>query len=113
MSMGVMPGPSPDIWSEVARLRHELADRMEGLSEEQWSADSWCAGWRVGDVFGHLVYLAEATHRSVTRDAVRNGIVPDRFLDRKARELGSQPVSFLARRLRAAADGRYHALRKG
>src|SRR5947207_7207485 len=101
-----MAGTSPDIWPEVARLRYEVADRMELLPEEQWAANSWCSGWRVRDVLGYLVHLAEATRWSVVRDALRNGVLPDRFLGRIARRLGAEPVPSLARRLHDAAGGR-------
>ena len=65
---------SNEIWPDVARLRHEVADRIENLPEEQWAANSWCSGWRVRDVLGHLVHLAEATRWSVVGDALRNGV---------------------------------------
>ena len=96
------------VWAEVARLRHALADRLGGLDEAQWEQGSWCPGWRVRDVLGHLVYLAEATRPSVLRDAVRNGVLPDRLVDRTARQLGAEPVPALAQRLRAGARGRFH-----
>jgi uncharacterized protein (TIGR03083 family) len=105
-----MAWTSADIWPDVARLRHEVADRIENLPEEQWGANSWCSGWRVRDVLGHLVHMAEATRWSVVRDALRNGVLPDRFLGRIACQLGAKPVPSLARRLRDAAGGRYHAV---
>ena len=105
-----MARSSSDVWPDVARLRHEVADRIEGLSEDQWAAPSWCPGWEVRDVLGHLVHLAEATQRSILGDALRNGVLPDRFLDRIARRLGAESVPSLARRLREAAGGRYHVV---
>ena len=99
-----------DVWSEVRRLRCDVADRIEALSPEQWEAQSWCAGWRVRDVLGHLVHLAEASQLSMVRAVLRAGARPDRALDRAARRVGAEPVPELAQRLRDAADGRYHVL---
>ncbi len=36
------------------RQRHELAELLESLSDDQWDAPSLCAGWRVVDVAAHL-----------------------------------------------------------
>lgn len=99
-----------DVWSELRRLRCEFADRVESLDERAWDSQSWCAGWRVRDVLGHLVHLAEATQASIVRDVIRGGARPDRALSKAARGLGDERVPELASRLRAAADGRFHAL---
>jgi uncharacterized protein (TIGR03083 family) len=99
-----------DLWSEVRRLRCDVADRVAALEPRSWDSASWCEGWRVRDVLGHLVHLAEANRRTMTLDLIRNGIVPDRATSRVARTLGDEPVPELADRLRAAAGGRYHLL---
>jgi uncharacterized protein (TIGR03083 family) len=99
-----------DIWIEVATRRRQLADCIDDLDNDALDGRSWCAGWRVRDVLGHLVYLAEATQWRVARDVVRYGPKPDRALDRQARSLGERPVDELTSRLRAAAGGRFHVL---
>ena len=99
-----------DFWPELSRLRHSFADQIESLDENAWNADSWCDGWRVRDVLGHLVHLAEATQVSMIRDVIREGGRPDRALSRVARGLGAEPVPDLTRRLRASAGGRFHVL---
>jgi uncharacterized protein (TIGR03083 family) len=91
-------------------MRCEFADRVEALDERAWDSQSWCAGWRVRDVVGHLVHLAEATQLSIAREVIRGGVRPDRALSKAARRLGDQPVLNLVRRLRNAADGRFHVL---
>jgi uncharacterized protein (TIGR03083 family) len=92
----------------VRHARCDLADRIESLTPAQWDSDSWCQGWRVRDVLGHLVHMAEATNVSMFALVSRNPIRPDRALDREARRLGDLPVPQLAGRLRAAADSRSH-----
>jgi uncharacterized protein (TIGR03083 family) len=99
---------SDDYWQLVASQRRAIADRLDALPAESWDSPSWCAGWRVRDVLGHLVYLAEASTRSVSRDILRNGMRPDPALSKLATELGALPVPQLTVRLRAAAGGRFH-----
>lgn len=99
-----------EVWEEVRRLRLEIADEFDALEAEQWDAPSWCTGWRVRDVLGHLVHLAEATQRSMVRDVFGKGLLPDRALDRVARTLGDAPVAELTERLRRAASGRFHVV---
>ena len=99
-----------DVWRAVEQRRIALADRVGGLDPAQWDAPSWCEGWRVRDVFAHLVHLAEATQWSMTRDLLANGVAPNKALDRVARGLADEPQSDLASRLKAAAGGRYHVV---
>jgi len=102
--------PDLELWSTIRRLRCQFADEIENLRPEQWEEPTWCEGWRVRDVLGHLVYLAEASQPSVFRDLLRARGRPDRSVDRTARRLGAEAVPQLAERLRAAADGRFHVL---
>jgi len=104
------PMGGTDPWPSVRRRRCEFADAVEALKPDQWETPSWCEGWRVREVLGHLVYLAEATQVSILTDLLKAGGRPDRLVDRTARRLGDEPVSELAARLREAANGRYHAL---
>lgn len=90
----------------LRRARLELADRIESLTPDQWDTDSWCAGWRVRDVLGHLVSLAEASPLTIMSLPIRGGGRADRALARMARRLGGRPVPELADRLRAAARRR-------
>jgi uncharacterized protein (TIGR03083 family) len=40
----------------VAQERGDLVALLRTLSDEEWEAPSLCAGWRVRDVVGHLLY---------------------------------------------------------
>ena len=49
----------------VAGLRanhQDLALVLEGVTDDEWLADSACAGWRVKDVLAHicLLYTSDA-----------------------------------------------------
>lgn len=105
-----MDTASVDIQGEVRRLRLEIADAMAALSPDQWDMPSWCTGWRVRDVLGHLVQTAEATQLSMFSQIIRNGVRPDRALERLATAVGAHPVPELVERLRRAADGRFHVV---
>lgn len=42
-------------FAAIAEERRQLADVLDGLSEEQWSTPSLCGAWTVRDVAAHLV----------------------------------------------------------
>ena len=56
-----------DVWRYIGSERSDLADTWESLTPEQWSAMSWCEGWSIQDVPGHLVASAEQTPRTYQR----------------------------------------------
>lgn len=97
---------SADVSQEVARLRHQFADRIELLDETAWATPSWCSGWQVRDVLAHLVKGAESTPWSLITDLLRGGFRPDYSVNKAATRLGEVPVPELADRLRRAADQR-------
>ena len=96
--------------ARVADYRCKVADAFEILTREQSESPSWCSGWRVRDVLGHLVHNAEASRVSMVRDVIRHPIRPDKGLDLSARQLGDQPVPTLAQRLRKAQHGGVHVI---
>jgi uncharacterized protein (TIGR03083 family) len=101
---------SRSVAARVADYRCRVADAFETLTGEQWESPSWCSGWRVRDVLGHLVHNAEASRVSMMRDVIRHPIRPDRGLDLNARQLGGEPVPTLAQRLRKAPRGGVHVI---
>ena len=44
-------------WSEVRRMRLDVADLLESLTSAEWDEPSLCRGWRVRDVAGHLAVV--------------------------------------------------------
>ena len=44
----------PDYQALMTTESRDLATLLEGLSAEQWDAQSLCAGWRVKDVVAHM-----------------------------------------------------------
>jgi uncharacterized protein (TIGR03083 family) len=98
-----------DVRQEVARLRHDFANRIEWLGESAWDAPSWCRGWHVRDVLAHLVRNAESTPWTLTGDLLRGGLRPDYSVNNAVKRLGNVPVPELADRLRTAADARFRS----
>jgi uncharacterized protein (TIGR03083 family) len=94
-------------WAKVAGYRSSLADDLQTLTPAQWDSPSWCSGWRVRDVLGHLVHLAEASQWSMIRDVLRNGIRPDRAVDLIARQHGDEPTEALVQRLHQGQHGTF------
>jgi uncharacterized protein (TIGR03083 family) len=94
-----------DVGDRVHFYRLAIAKELETLSEGDLCAQSWCEGWRVRDVFGHLVHMAEATSLSLIRELMVGGLAHNRVLADRARDLGQRPVAELSDRLRKAADG--------
>ena len=95
------------VWRWIAEQRMALASALEALPPDAWDEPSQCDGWKVRDVVGHLVSLAEATRWSVTVDLVRQLRLPDEALSRIAKREGRADPETLTARLRAAAGGRF------
>lgn len=98
-------------WAMVEAERIALAKRLRELPDEQWDAESRCPDWRVRDVLGHLVHMAESTMASMRRDLrQRAGRDRDRGFLLAGKELGSWPVPELCQRLETAAASRYSGM---
>ncbi len=110
MTSDTADGSAHAVWTRVAEYRCRLADALETLTPQQLASPSWCTGWRIRDVLGHLVHIAEASQLSMIRDVIHHPLGPDRALDLIARQLGEEPVPTLAQRLRNARHGRFHLL---
>lgn len=93
-----------EVPQEIARLRHQFADRIVALDETGWDEASWCSGWRVRDVLAHFVRNAESTPWSLMIDLLRGGFRPDYSVNKAAKRLRGVPVPELADRLHRAAD---------
>ncbi len=72
--------------SETARLKEYVRDS----GPEQWSLDSPCEGWTVGDVIGHLGWAAE-----FFGDAISNGRTGTTSPPPGLPEIGSIPMAEL------------------
>src|SRR5680860_284133 len=106
-------------WSgHLAATLGTTADLLAGLTAEQWEAPSLCAGWRVRDVAGHIVWRLGSSNRDLVRSSLvrawrGHSIRPSRAIDAASRAAGEASPDDLVARMRAiAADkaagrGRY------
>ena len=85
-----------------------MAETWATLSSEQWSADSWCAGWSVKDVAGHVVAAAEQTPVNFFRKMAAAGFKFNVFADRDAKRLGALSPQELVKRLEARTTTTNH-----
>ena len=55
-----MPDPMSrsQLWDAIHAERAALAADLDGLTDEQWTSPSLCAGWTVADVVAHLTAAA-------------------------------------------------------
>ncbi|MCB1286110.1 MAG: maleylpyruvate isomerase family mycothiol-dependent enzyme [Mycobacterium sp.] len=80
-----------EIWAAVDAQRRSLADLLEGLTAEQWTAPSLCDGWRVRDVAAHLTHSHMPPGRMLV-EALKSGFRFDPMIRRLAVEdTRSQP----------------------
>jgi uncharacterized protein (TIGR03083 family) len=97
-----------DVWRYIGSERSDLADTWESLTPEQWGAASWCEGWSVQDVAGHLVASAEQTPPNYIKEFAGAGFRFNVFAERGAKRCASAGPSELVRRLRARTSTRNH-----
>jgi uncharacterized protein (TIGR03083 family) len=98
-----------DVRRLVAQERGDLVALLRTLSDEEWEAPSLCAGWRVRDVVGHLLYdtiglpsyLAIAVRfRSADRINAHlvekaKSLTPAMLVDKLASSVGRGPLATL------------------
>ena len=94
----------------IGQTLHLVADLLESLDAADWDRPSLCAGWRVRDVAGHLVWRVGSTGPELARSAasavLRDRVSPLKVLDATARRAAEAPPAELTRRLREIADAR-------
>ncbi|MFB7589895.1 maleylpyruvate isomerase family mycothiol-dependent enzyme [Streptomyces sp. NPDC056169] len=71
--------------AEIAAERRELADVLDGLTDEQWDAPTLCGGWRVREVAGHMSMGFRYPFGRTALELVRAGGNLHRMTDRLAR----------------------------
>ncbi|MFD8993830.1 maleylpyruvate isomerase family mycothiol-dependent enzyme [Streptomyces abikoensis] len=80
-----MTSVTMDVRTAIASERCELADVLDGLTEEQWNAPSLCAGWRVREVAAHMSQGFRYSFGRTALELVRSGGGLHKMTDRLAR----------------------------
>jgi len=90
---------SDEIWKYIHAERVQMAQSWVNFSSEQWGASSWCQGWTVQMVAGHLVASAEQTPLNFYKEFAQAGFSFDKFAVRGANNFATQGPSELVRRM--------------
>ncbi|MGW5381481.1 maleylpyruvate isomerase family mycothiol-dependent enzyme [Nocardia sp. NPDC003963] len=96
------------VWAAVAAERASLADLLDDLSAEQWDRDSWCAGWRIRDVVGHILLTSTAGVGQVLWELLRaRGNLDRMSFTTAVRYAGRRSPETLVAELRAVVESRH------
>ena len=90
---------SDEIWKHIHEERLQMAQTWSNFSSERWSVSSWCAGWSVQTVAGHLVASAEQTPLNFYKEFAQAGFNFDKFALRGAKVCAAAGPSELVRRM--------------
>jgi len=99
---------SEETWKYIHSERSQMAETLAELSDDQWAAPTWCAGWSVQDTAGHILAAAEQTPVNFYKEMTLAGFRFNVFADRAARRLGAIGHPELIRRLRARTTTTNH-----
>jgi len=99
---------SDETWTHIHAERAAMVETLEGLSEDQWAAASWCEGWSVRQTAGHILAAAEQTPPNFYKELISAGFKFSVFTDRGAKKLGALSPDELIRRLRARTSTTNH-----
>ena len=85
-----------------------MAETWSGLSAPQWTTPSWCEGWSVQDLAGHIVAAAEQTPGNFYKELASAGFKFNVFADRAAKRIGAAGPEELIHRLQARTSTTNH-----
>ncbi|MEH6373180.1 maleylpyruvate isomerase family mycothiol-dependent enzyme [Streptomyces sp. KLMMK] len=80
-----MESTAAEIRAEIAAERRELADVLDGLTDEHWDSPTLCSGWRVREVAGHMSMGFRYSFGRTALELARAGGNLHRMTDRLAR----------------------------
>jgi uncharacterized protein (TIGR03083 family) len=68
-----------DMWTRIKNGREALGDYLAGLSADDWTRPSLCAGWTVKDVAAHMLVIPTMSKGRVFRSFVGSGFNLDKM----------------------------------
>ncbi|MFC5144824.1 maleylpyruvate isomerase family mycothiol-dependent enzyme [Streptomyces aureoversilis] len=80
-----MESTATEIRAAIAAERRELADLLDGLTDEHWDSPTLCGGWRVREVAGHMSMGFRYSLGRTALELARAGGNLHRMTDRIAR----------------------------
>jgi len=90
--------PPLDVWAAIDEERTALLEDLALLDDGQWEAQSLCTEWKVRDVVGHLVFVANCDWKDFAVGLIKNKGNLDRAISRAATEIGAAPHADLEAR---------------
>ena len=99
---------SNEVWQHIHVERIQMVDTWTGLLPEQWATESWCGGWSVQELAGHVVAAAEQTPANFFKDLALAGFKFNVFADRDAKKNAAAGPNELIRRLGARTTTTNH-----
>ena len=94
----------PDLMPMVHAERHALAEFLQTLAPEQWTAPTWCDQWNVQELVGHLTAAGNITAPHFFGGFIRSGFSFDKFVDGDLRHYAAGAPSDVAARFDAILD---------
>jgi uncharacterized protein (TIGR03083 family) len=95
-------------WRLIHSERVSLANTLEGLSSEQWTAASLCAGWSIHLAAAHVLAGAEQTGPRFMAGMAASGFRFNSMVGRDVSRLGALSPKELVQRLRARTTTTNH-----
>ncbi|HEY5091679.1 MAG TPA: maleylpyruvate isomerase family mycothiol-dependent enzyme [Acidimicrobiales bacterium] len=90
-----------DTWAMIHAERSRVADMLDELSAEQWSADTLCKGWNVQMVAAHMMNAGEQTGPKFLGGLLANGMRFNVMMDRQAHASARLAPKEIIARIRA------------
>jgi uncharacterized protein (TIGR03083 family) len=97
-----------DDWPSIQAEREACADLFESLTPEQLAQASWCQGWTVRDVAGHMIAATEKSPGTFFMALAASGFSFNKMSDRDAKRCGAGDAARLASQMRSGALRRTH-----
>jgi uncharacterized protein (TIGR03083 family) len=91
------------VWAMTHGQRRDVADMLDGLTPEQWAAQSLCGQWRVRDVAAHLAVTARMTRGRFLRGMAAAGFRFDAFSAKQMQPYAGMSPAELVAELRRTA----------
>ncbi len=95
-------------WPKIQVEREALGDLFESLTPEQWASASWCEGWSVREVAGHLIASTRLSQLSFCNHLAKAGFSFNKMIEADARRYSSGDLSSFAAQMRSGALRRNH-----
>jgi uncharacterized protein (TIGR03083 family) len=93
-----------DLMPMVHAERRSLADFLDTLTPDQWSAPTWCDEWNVQELVGHLTAAGNITAPHFFGGLIKTGFSFDKFVDGDLRQFAQGSPADVRARFEAIVD---------